>query len=107
MNDPLPLPLGLPWSYQKSLISASLASRMVYREGLTWVDSIPDSALPDVALQYLRQEQRIRGMVDGLRASSIGGASEISELLMSGGVRAAVEAAERSREAHKNAYRIV
>eukprot|EP00962_Isochrysis_galbana_P028858 scaffold9154_cov152-Isochrysis_galbana.AAC.3 len=46
-------------------------------------------------------------MVDGLRASSIGGASEISELLMSGGVRAAVEAAERSREAHKNAYRIV
>jgi hypothetical protein len=45
-------------------------------------------------------------MVDGLRASSVSGAAEISELLMSGGVRAAVdraavEAAEHSREAHK------
>jgi len=47
--------VGLPWTYQKSLISASLASRMVYREGLAWVDSIPDAALPEVALQYLRQ----------------------------------------------------
>jgi len=111
MSEHVPAPLfhkystrlaeRLPWTYQKSLISASLASRMVYREGLAWVDSIPDAALPEVALQYLRQEQRVRGMVEGLRATNVNDAEELSRLLLAGGVRAAVENAERAKESQR------
>jgi len=46
---------------------------------------------------FYLQEQRVRGLAEGLRASKLSGAEELSQLLMSGGVRAAVENAERMR----------
>lgn len=109
MREHLPAPLfdaystriaeALPWEYQKSLIAASLASRLVYREGLSWAESLPSEALPTVCLEYLRQEQRIRQLAEDVRTSSLGERDEVSELLIRGGVRAAVESAEHTRGA--------
>ena len=75
-------------------IAASLASRLVYREGLSWAESLPSEALPTVCLEYLRQEQRIRQLAEDVRTSSLGERDEVSELLIRGGVRAAVESAD-------------
>ena len=35
------LPERLPWEYQKSVIVKSLASRLVYREGLSFIEAMP------------------------------------------------------------------
>lgn len=56
------LPERIPWEYQKSMIANGLASRLVYREGLAFVKNLPDGALPNFALAYLQQEQRVRAL---------------------------------------------
>ncbi len=81
MREHLPKPLfsgystrlaeRLPWEYQKSLIAASLASRLVYREGLAWAEALPDAVLPAVCLEYLRQEQRVRKMAEEVCVRSL------------------------------------
>jgi len=82
---------GLPWEYTKHMIAASLASRLVYREGLAWVAGVPDAALPELSLRYLQQEQRVRELAEKVGASGIDDGEHVKALLLQGGVRAAVE----------------
>lgn len=79
----------LPWPYQKSCISSGLSSRLVYREGLAFVEGLPDTTLSRFALTYLQQEPRVRLLARQVAASGLDFASDVSELLMRGGVRAA------------------
>ena len=81
----------LPWEYTKNMIACSLASRLVYREGLAYVSGIPDNTLPQVCLRYLQEEQRVRELAEEVGASGMENASSVRELLLQGGVRAAVE----------------
>ena len=73
------------------MIACSLASRLVYREGLAYVSGIPDNTLPQVCLRYLQEEQRVRELAEEVGASGMENASSVRELLLQGGVRAAVE----------------
>jgi len=83
----------LPWPYQRSCITSGLASRLVYREGLAFVEALPDTALANYALAYLRGEQRARDLTAKLAAANLGSfGTEVEALLMKGGVRAATEA---------------
>jgi len=82
----------LPWPYQKSCISSGLASRLVYREGLSFVEGLPSNTLPEFALTYLRQEPKVRQLANLVKASGLDFAADVSALLLSGGVRAATEA---------------
>ncbi|KOO34829.1 glu leu phe val dehydrogenase [Chrysochromulina tobinii] len=93
------LPERIPWEYQKSMIANGLASRLVYREGLTFVNSVPDSALPSFALAYLQQEQRVRALAAEVAKSGHDFAPEVSRLLLQGGVRAAAEEAATRKAA--------
>ena len=81
----------LPWEYQKSTVVKSLASRLVYREGLSFVEVMPDARLPAFALAYLEQEQRVRSLADAVAASGQPFAPEVEALLLEGGVRVAAE----------------
>ena len=63
----------------------------MYREGLQYVESMPAERLPTVALAYLQQEQRVRALAHQVSASSLASKGDIEELLLSGGVRAAVD----------------
>ena len=83
------LPERLPWEYQKSTIVKSLASRLVYREGLAFVEGMNDSRLPAFALAYREQENHIRGLADEVAASGQKFAPEVQALLLQGGVRVA------------------
>ena len=100
-RDHLPAPLfegyasriaeRLPWEYTKNMIASSLASRIVYREGLQYVDGLPDATLPQVCLRYMQEEKRVRELAEEVGASGMENADQMKELLLQGGVRAAVE----------------
>jgi len=90
------LPQRLPWEYQKSTIVKSLASRLVYREGLPFVETMSDARLPAFALAYLEQEQRVCALADAVGQSGEAFAPQVKSLLLKGGVRAAAEMAAGS-----------
>lgn len=79
-----------PEAYLHNLIASSLASRIVYKEGLEFVAQISDGALGEVALQYLTQEQRVNELIEEVESSGVKHSAEIKELLLKGGIRAAV-----------------
>lgn len=88
------LPSKLPYEYQKSTVAKSLASRLVYREGLTFVEAMPTVRLPAFALAYLEEEQHVKDLADAVAASGHDFAPEVESLLLKGGVR--VAAAQRT-----------
>lgn len=81
----------VPRAYVKSIVAASLASKIVYREGLQFAESLPDASLARVALQYLKQEKKVARLADELRSSSLPAKDEIADLLVRGGVRAGID----------------
>jgi len=85
------LPEKLPWEYIKNMISSGLAGRLVYREGLQYVEQVPDKRLREMALAYLQQEQHVRKLVAEVAASNLVSAPAVEALLLQGGVRAAVD----------------
>jgi len=94
------LPERLPLEYQKSTVAKSLASRLVYREGLAFVEGMPESRLPIFALSYLEEEQTVKSLADTVAASGLDYAPEVEALLLKGGVR--VAAAERATQRAAN-----
>jgi len=81
----------LPWPYQRSCITSGLASRLCYREGLAFVEALPDHSLADYARAYLRGEQKARELTALVAGAGLSFGKEIEQLLMKGGVRAATE----------------
>jgi len=100
----------LPWPYQRSCITSGLASRLVYREGLAFVEALPKKGLVDYALSYLKGEQRAKELSAMVAAAGISCGAEIEALLLKGGVRAATEmlllARTKSKPGDTNAYPI-
>ena len=99
------LPQALPWEYQKSTIVKSLASRLVYREGLDFIEAMADERLPAFALAYLEEEQRVISLADEVASSGHDFAREVELLLLRGGVRVAAEKAAEPRAAGDTAPR--
>jgi len=87
------IPEKLPWEYRKSAITAGLASRLVYREGLAFVEGMPDARLPAYSHAYLEQEQRVTALAHAVAVSGHAFGAEVSKLLLKGGVRVAAERA--------------
>jgi len=82
----------LPWPYKKSTISSGLSSRLVYREGLAFVEGLPQQQLAEFAFNYLQQERRVRELAKQVAAAGLPFSAEVEKLLLAGGVRAATEA---------------
>ncbi|KAG9400911.1 hypothetical protein AC1031_009632 [Aphanomyces cochlioides] len=80
----------VPLAYIKSIVAASLASKIVYREGLQYVESLPASNLSNIALAYLKQEKKVDALVKELESSNLAHRDDIADLLVRGGVRAGV-----------------
>jgi len=81
----------LPWPYMRSCITSGLASRLTYREGLAFVEGLPDGTLAQYASAYLSGEQRTRELAAKMGAAGLSFSAEVEALLMKGGVRAATE----------------
>lgn len=81
----------LPPAYVRSIIAASLATRIVYSEGLDYLAQVPDGALAGLALGYLRREDETRALAAAVRASSLVDREQIARVLERAGTRVALE----------------
>ncbi|PIE03211.1 MAG: hypothetical protein CSA81_03510 [Acidobacteria bacterium] len=77
----------LPKSYQRALVSAEIASTIVYREGISWLDMLPDKNIPEVIKTYMYKEQRVIELVQALRKADLEGRDEITRILEIAGAR--------------------
>ena len=84
---------SIPATYLHRVIASALASRMVYREGLDWLESMPAEAIARLAERYLEQEAEIRQLVAQVRTSGLENSETIATLLETGGVAAALRGA--------------
>jgi len=98
----------LPWPYQRSCISSGLASRLCYREGLAFVEALPDRGLAEYAQAYLHGERKARELAALVASAGLDFGAEVAELLVKGGARAATEgllvSAKAARSSQQTAY---
>jgi len=86
------VPSRFPVQYQRNAIASTLASKLVYQEGIHFVETQPDEKLAERAIEYYREDQRIQGLVRKLENSTeepLRGedADKILDLLKRGGAR--------------------
>ncbi|KAI9996777.1 hypothetical protein PInf_000039 [Phytophthora infestans] len=82
---------NVPLAYIRSIVASSLASKIVYREGLQFTEALPESNLGNIALQYLKQEKKVQRLVQDVRESSLANKDDIADLIARGGVRAGMD----------------
>jgi glutamate dehydrogenase len=80
----------VPSDYLTRVIASTLSSRIVYREGLEWFEHMPDQAIAQLAIQYLRQEGQIKRLVEQVNRSVLPDREIIAGLLREGGTRTAL-----------------
>ncbi|RAW43304.1 hypothetical protein PC110_g479 [Phytophthora cactorum] len=82
---------NVPLAYIRSIVASSLASKIVYREGLQFTEALPESNLGNMALQYLKQEKKVQRLVQDVRESQLPNKDDIADLIARGGVRAGMD----------------
>ncbi|CAI5728485.1 unnamed protein product [Peronospora effusa] len=82
---------NVPLAYLRSIVASSLASKIVYREGLQFAEALPDTNLGNMALQYLKQEKKVQRLVHDVRSSQLPNKDDVADLLARGGVRAGMD----------------
>jgi glutamate dehydrogenase len=81
----------LPPAYVKAMIAASLASKMVYAEGVDFVDSLDERLLAEAACNYLQLTDKIRNMMTEIESSDMENKEDIIAILRHAGARSALE----------------
>merc|ERR1719336_3436196 len=71
----------LPKPYIVSMMGAKLGSKMVYNEGLEFVDSLDDRALTELALRYVTQEDKLRELFSDIEHSDLANKDQILKLM--------------------------
>jgi glutamate dehydrogenase len=82
----------LPVAYARSIVSSTLAARIVYREGLDWIAPLPDTALGHIAFRYLRGEREAAALARAIRDGANFDRQRVAALVERAGARTAVEA---------------
>lgn len=77
----------VPPDYRRRIVASSLAGKIVYREGITYLEDLPYEALSELALSYLRGERQVQQLVHQVRESGLACADTLVELLQQGGAR--------------------
>jgi len=78
----------LPRSYQRALVSAEIASSIVYTEGIAWLDQLPDHNIPQTIMTYVQKEQKVKDLIRAVENAKLSCGGEISEILKMTGARA-------------------
>jgi len=88
--------------YVRNAMSSTLASKLVYKEGIHLIETQPKAKLAERALEYYRHARAVQTLIDELEADvKVAGTSEgalkkesktkILELLQKGGARASLD----------------
>ena len=81
----------IPQAYLDWMVAKRLASGIVYREGVAFLENVEPDAVAALALRYLRKREETRTLVTTLKDSKLPGAARAAELLGRSGTRAALE----------------
>jgi glutamate dehydrogenase len=81
----------LPPDYQAQIVCTSIASGLIYAEGLDYFRDVPDGQLAGLALSYVLRQRRTAELARDVERSGVAHAAEIAELLRIGGTRAALK----------------
>ena len=86
----------VPDQYIKNAISSSIASKLVYKEGTSFILALPKERLAAVALKYIEKEKYIASLVESLESSNLSDdeKNNIMQLLEAGGARTALSTVE-------------
>ena len=77
----------LPRAHKIAIISAYMASHLVYKEGLDWLESMHPDQIFKIALDYMKSERSIEKMVEQVEESSLAFKTEIAEILRVAGAK--------------------
>ena len=83
----------VPEQYIKNAISSSLASKMVYKEGTKFMESLPKHKLAEMALRYIQKEKEVAELMESLRSLDFPADQKqrVLNLLEAGGARTALQ----------------
>ena len=83
----------VPAEYIKNAISSCLASKLVYKEGCNFINSLPKERLARTAMEYVAKEKEISMLQDALQETDMeeDEKNAIMEILKTGGVRTALQ----------------
>jgi len=83
----------VPEQYIKNAIASCLASKLVYKEGCKFIDSLPKEKLARVAMNYISKEKEVSMLKNALLVSDMEEeeVNAILQILENGGVRTALK----------------
>jgi len=77
----------LPQAHRIAILSAYIASLIVYTEGLGWLDSIPEEDRYLACVTYIRKQQETQGLIDAILQSNVGEKEQVASILKSAAAR--------------------
>lgn len=77
----------LPRAHKIAILSAHMASHLIYKEGLHWLGSLHADQIFKIALEYIEAERRIEKMISEIEKSNLDFKDEISAVLRSAGAK--------------------
>jgi hypothetical protein len=78
----------LPERYLHWMMANRLASSIVYREGVDFLDDMEPKAVAELALRYLRKSAELQKLLDSIDESALPEREAVTRLLSRGGIRA-------------------
>ncbi|MHC4246443.1 MAG: NAD-glutamate dehydrogenase domain-containing protein, partial [Planctomycetota bacterium] len=78
----------LPERYLHWMMANRLASGIVYREGIDFLDGMEPTAVAELAVRYLRKSAELQHLLEALDASDVPERDKVARLLERGGIRA-------------------
>jgi glutamate dehydrogenase len=84
----------VPEAYIKNAMASCLASKLVYKEGTRFIDSLPQKDIASIALKYVKKENEVAKLIERLETSEMPEEekTKIIDLLEAGGARTALTA---------------
>jgi glutamate dehydrogenase len=92
----------LPQAHQIAILAAYIASYIVYREGLTWLDGIPATGRFEAARTYMQQDLFTSQLIAAVQQSNLPDKDKIASILRMSATRdlTIIELEKRISEAH-------
>jgi len=82
----------VPIQYIRNAIASCLASKMVYKEGTRFINSLPKGMIAEMAMKYIEKEKEVEKLMKVLEEVDMDKKEkrELLDLLERGGVRTAL-----------------
>lgn len=77
----------LPRAHKIAIISAYMASHLIYKEGLGWLDELEPDEVFRIAMRYIEAEQSVEQMISELQSSGIADREKIISVLRGAGAK--------------------